>query len=133
MNPFDRALTNVNATLKRAAGVTIVIKRGELRSDPLKGIAGQSTADQYEDVGHMISAARRQAWLIDPADYVLAGEAVEPDESHTIEQFDVEPDDWDDTLEPVRRFDVTSPVQGQPAWRYTDGAQTLYRVECLAT
>ena len=131
MNMIRDGLAWLKDELKANAGTTIIIRRGELRSEPITAVPGRTADDQYEEAGHLVTRARRVAWLIDPADYTLAGDTLLPSDEHTIEQFDGEPDEWAEDDEPMRRFEVTSPVPGQPPWRFTDAGQTMLRVDTL--
>ena len=131
MNMITDGLAWLKTELKAHAGTTIVIRRGELRSEPITAVPGQSTAEQYESEVHHSTQARRCAYLIDPADYVIADEAATPKETDRFDVYAESIDDWTEAAVPVESYTVRSPVRGVPLWRWTDGERSMMRVECL--
>lgn len=121
MNAFHRALTAVNATLKRASGTSVKISRDGIESDAITAVKAGPANDQYDDAGAFVQRVRQIDWLIAPADYVIAGEIAAPADDDLILELDSAGD-------LVATYVVSSPTPGENPWRYTDADRTLMRV-----
>lgn len=121
MNPLARSLSGLRSTLKRAAGSKIRIRRNGIESDVITAVKAGAAADQFDDAGAFVARVRQIDWLIDPADYVIAGEITLPIDDDLI-------DELDDDGEVIATYAVSSPAPGQNPWRYTDAERTMLRV-----
>lgn len=97
------------------------IRRDGIESAIITAIKAGPEADQYDDAGAFVARVRQTDWLFEPADYVIAGEIVEPKDDDLI-------DELDDDGAAIATYAVSSPNSGTTPWRYTDAERTLMRV-----
>lgn len=126
MNMIKSGLNWARTQLKTNVASKIRITRSGIASSVLTAIKAGPEADQYDDAGAFISRVRQIDWLIDPADYVVGGSAVEPTDDDVIEEVTV--DGSGNVTAVLATYAVSSPSQGENPWRYTDPERTMFRV-----
>jgi len=105
------------AARKRLNGLEVLYKRGAFTCSPIATI-GTTRRDQQSADG-LISKKQVRDFLIDVADLVLDGAAVEPQRDDVIEETDGET---------VFVYWVQSPGGSEPAWRYSDRHRITWRI-----
>jgi hypothetical protein len=109
-------------SLRQAAGRVITYSRGA-ESVEITAVAAFSRFSRMNDAGMTIEDVIDD-WLIDPADLVLGGVAVEPAEGDRIIAVSPSATQGDITL----TYKVLPPSPGESAWRYSDPARQRMRV-----
>lgn len=121
MNMVKSGLAWARTQLKTNVATSVKIRRGALTSATITAIKAGPEADQYDDAGAFVQRVRQLDWLIDPADYKLAGEVTFPEDDDLIDELDA-------SGAVVATYAVSSPTPGENPWRYTDGERTWLRV-----
>jgi hypothetical protein len=85
MTAFSNATSALMATLKQAAGAAITYRRGA-NSVPVTAVRGQSNIEIAQADGRVIQFTSSD-WMIEAANLVINGTAVEPARGDTIEHM----------------------------------------------
>ena len=110
---LDRGKAMLAGTLRASVSRTVTYRRGPL-SVSLAATVGQSEMDLLDAAGAAVRIASRD-YLLAAADLVLDGETTEPVRGDRIE----------DARDGA--FEVLSPMQGEPDWRWMAGRR-MFRI-----
>ena len=106
----------LNRSVKATHGVTVVYSRGAV-SATLTAVVGRTVFSRNTPNGAAVEIGERD-YLINVADLVLSGSAVEP----------VKGDRITEVINGISLvFEIVPPL-GEPAWRYSDPSRTKYRL-----
>lgn len=115
---FNSRIAAGFARLKSQAGETVAIRRAEYTTEEVTAIVGSSRFEDASAEGLKVRVRIRD-YLVDVADYVINGVAVEPQPGDEIlQELDGQ----------TRVFEISSPGSSEPPWRYSDSLQTRYRI-----
>lgn len=76
MNLFDHAIAAHAATIKRAVGYDVVIKRGPRESEVIKGVLTSSTHQVFDEKEGIPTKAKFSDWLFTKSDLAMDGQPV---------------------------------------------------------
>lgn len=110
---IESGLSWLRTQRKAQMGRTVVYSRGDDEVE-VTATPGQTIVRLSQGAGVEIRE-RIQDWIIDVADLVLDGAAVEPREGDRI-------------TESGNVFEVMKPPGQEPPWRYTDSYRAAYRI-----
>lgn len=113
----ERAAAMLNRRMKQTRGVTVTYSRAGVGSVTLTAWLGR-TQDQADGQGVRVEYGDRD-YLVEAADLVLGGSAVEPRDADRVTE----------TINGVAVvFEVMPLNTGAAGWRWSDDARTCYRV-----
>ena len=114
-NLFQKARGWLHTTALRAAGVTVTYARGA-SSLTVSAIVGRTVFSSNALDGPRIEFGDRD-YLIQATDLTIGEPAIGDRITEIIDGV-------------TRVFEVLTPGTGEPAWRWSDPAHTVYRIHC---
>ena len=115
MSLFSKARDWLAGAVQDAAGVSVTYTRG-VQTLSLTAVVGRTVFASNAEGGPRIEFGDRD-YLVKVADLTLGVPKVGDRVAQTV-----------DTVAMV--FEVQNPETGEPAWRYSDPARTVYRIHC---
>jgi hypothetical protein len=118
MGLLDRGNRMLTRSLGVAGGVTVAYQRGLVVVSVTDAVPGDPRHETRNQTGPVKIDSARRDYLIPVAGIAALGE----------------PAAGDRVIQAVngtsRTYKVTPPTDGEPAWRWSDAEQTVYRVHC---
>lgn len=118
-NLISRGMEFLARSLGQAAGVEVTYARSAASVTLTAWVGRTVFARTQSEPGPSVIFGERD-YLIPVADLVLAGSPAVPARGDRVTE----------TIDGQAVTFEVAPVEGEPAWRYSDPARTLYRVHC---